>query len=207
MPLVTPHDVDAHGVLEAKLPRPTFLSLHQPRSWLKDEAFQNMCFISALFLIGQPLRSWLNFEALWNINLMLPTRWTAQSPMSRLNAEAPRNILFIVTTPETSHAPMSSLKEIAAELHLDGSPPQFLQNKNAMFVTPDVSQVEMWPYVASAAVGSASHASTAVWMLSLSSAMLATASNKLTAHRNAAGLIIVAQGQPYPSDQCSINAC
>ena len=165
MPLVTPHDVDAHGVLEAKLPRPAPASLHQPRSWLKDEAFQNMCFISALFLIGQPLRSWLNFEALWNINLMLPTRWTAQCPMSRLNAEAPRNILFIVTTPETSHAPMSSLKEIAAELHLDGSPPQFLQNKNAMFVTPDVSHVEMWPYVASAAAGFASHVFFAVKIL------------------------------------------
>ena len=34
-----------------------------------------------------------------------------------------------------------------------------------MSVTPDVSHVEMWPYVASAAVASASHAATAVLML------------------------------------------
>ena len=34
-----------------------------------------------------------------------------------------------------------------------------------MSVTPEVSHVEMWPYVASAAVASASHASRAVLML------------------------------------------
>ena len=34
-----------------------------------------------------------------------------------------------------------------------------------MSVTPDVSHVEMWPYVASAAVGSEIHALTAVRML------------------------------------------
>ena len=42
------------------------------------------------------------------------------------------------------------------------------QNKYDMSVTPDTSQVEMWPYVASAPVASASHASRAVLMLSLS---------------------------------------
>ena len=39
------------------------------------------------------------------------------------------------------------------------------QNSHDMSVTPDVSQVEMWPYVDSAAVLSASHAWTAVSML------------------------------------------
>ena len=191
------------------MPRPTFLSLHQPRSWLKDEAFQNMCFISALFLTGQPLMSWLNDPALWNINLMFPTFWTAQSLMSWLNAEAPWNILFIVTTPETSHALMSSLKDANADLQSQdaGAPQLFAQNKNCMFVTPDVSHVEMWPYVASAAALSESHSLRAALMLLSSSAMPARASNRLAAHRSAASLIIVAQGQPYPSDQCSINAC
>ena len=51
---------------------------------------------------------------------------------------------------------MSSLKDAAAV-----SPPvrplDLAQNKPDMSVTPDVSQVEMWPYVASAAV-SESHA-------------------------------------------------
>ena len=55
---------------------------------------------------------------------------------------------------------MSSLKEAAAELQSlqDAS----AQNKYDMSVTPEVSHVEMWPYVASAAVGFASHASRAV---------------------------------------------
>ena len=34
-----------------------------------------------------------------------------------------------------------------------------------MSVTPDVSHVEIWPYVASAAVGFQSHCLTASWML------------------------------------------
>ena len=67
----------------------------------------------------------------------------------------------IVVTPEVSHALMSSLKDAAAELQLWELP----QNKNDMSVTPPVAHVEMWPYVASAAVGSASHAATAVLML------------------------------------------
>ena len=37
-----------------------------------------------------------------------------------------------------------------------------------MSVTPPVSHVEMWPYVASAAVGSANHASRAVLIFPLS---------------------------------------
>ena len=68
----------------------------------------------------------------------------------------------MLLTPEVSHAPMSSLKDTAAELRLE----QYcLQNKYDMSVTPPVSHVEMWPYVASAAVGSESHAATAVLML------------------------------------------
>jgi hypothetical protein len=59
---------------------------------------------------------------------------------------------------------MSSLKDAAAALQLaaqfdgDGD----TQNKVSMSVTPDVSHMEIWPYVASAAVGSANHASRAV---------------------------------------------
>ena len=66
-------------------------------------------------------------------------------------------------TPEVSHAAMSSLKFGAAELHqLDL---KFPQNSHDMSVTPPVAHVEMWPYVASAAVASASHAATAVRMV------------------------------------------
>jgi hypothetical protein len=39
--------------------------------------------------------------------------------------------------------------------------PEAPQNKCDMSVTPPVSHVEMWPYVASAAVASASHDATA----------------------------------------------
>ena len=45
------------------------------------------------------------------------------------------------------------------------------QNKYDMSVTLDVSQVEMWPYVASAAVASASHAATAVLIVVSSATM------------------------------------
>ena len=69
----------------------------------------------------------------------------------------------IVVTPEVSHAPMSSLKDAAAVLQSDS--PDSPQNSFFMSVTPDVSHVEMWPYVALAAVASASHAATAVLML------------------------------------------
>ena len=55
---------------------------------------------------------------------------------------------------------MSSLKVQAAELHQLNL--KYPQNKCDMSFTPDVSHVEMWPYVASAAVASASHALTAV---------------------------------------------
>jgi hypothetical protein len=63
-----------------------------------------------------------------------------------------------------------------------------------MSVTPSVSHVEIWPYAASAAALSESHASTAVLMLSLSSGMLPTAGNELATHNNAANPILVAQG-------------
>jgi len=68
------------------------------------------------------------------------------------------------------------------------------QNKYDMSVTPDVSHVEMWPYAASAAALSESHASTAVLIVVSSSALPAAASNKLKTHRSAADPIIVAQG-------------
>ena len=68
----------------------------------------------------------------------------------------------MLVTPEVSHAPMSSLKDAAAELLFQ----QYCaQNKFSMLVTADVSHVEMWPYVASAAAGFASHAFFAVKIL------------------------------------------
>ena len=88
---------------------------------------------------------------------------------------------------------MSSLKDATPTLLLSG--PQInAQNKNDMSVTPDVSQVEIWPYAASAAVASENHAATAVVMVLSSSAMPATAGTKLATHRSAAGRVIVAQG-------------
>ena len=54
-----------------------------------------------------------------------------------------------------------------------------------------MSHVEMWPYAASAAALSESQRATAVLMLSLSSALPATAGTKLATHRSAAGPIVV----------------
>ena len=58
---------------------------------------------------------------------------------------------------------MSSLKDTAIVLHCDRD--RIPQNKYDVLVTLDVSHEEMWPYVASAAVGFESHAATAVLML------------------------------------------
>ena len=99
--------------------------------------------------------------------------------------------MLIVVTPEVSQELMSSLKDAAAVLHKLPVPSQ---NKYDMDVTPDVSHVEMWPYAASAAALSESQRATAVLMLSLSSALPATAGTKLATHRSAAGRIFVAQG-------------
>ena len=71
---------------------------------------------------------------------------------------------LIVVTPELSHALMSSSKDSAAVLQCEVHP-DCAQNKYAMSVTAPVSHVEMWPYVASAAVGFESHASRAVNIL------------------------------------------
>ena len=65
---------------------------------------------------------------------------------------------------------MSSLKDAAAAarpLELEAQLPSVsdAQNKRAMSVTPDVSHVEMGPYVASADALFESHAATAVLML------------------------------------------
>ena len=110
-------------------------------------------------------RSWSKAEASANMSAMFLTLWTAQPPMSWLNDEAPSNILCIEVTPEVSHAPMSSLKDAAAELHLLSQ--SYPQNKYVMSVTPPVAHVEMWPYVASAAVASESHAATACLIFQL----------------------------------------
>ena len=60
---------------------------------------------------------------------------------------------------------MSSLKDAAAVLQLLS--PDTPQNNHDMSVTPPVAHVEIWPYVASAAVASENHAATAVLMLLL----------------------------------------
>merc|ERR1719324_1411558 len=64
----------------------------------------------------------------------------------------------------TFQALMSSLKDAAAELHLLSQ--SHAENKCLMSVTSDVSHVEMWPYIASAAARSSIQARTAVRMLS-----------------------------------------
>ena len=83
--------------------------------------------------------------------------------MSRLNDEAQQNMQCIVVTPEVSHAPMSSLGDAAAELHLLSQ--SHTENKYSMSVTPDVSHVEMWPYIASATAASSNHEVTAVLII------------------------------------------
>ena len=75
----------------------------------------------------------------------------------------------IVVTLEVSHAPMSSLNDAAEtqSSHHESPSIQFCRTQNNfdISVTSDVSHVEMWPYVASAAVASAIHAATASLML------------------------------------------
>ena len=80
-----------------------------------------------------------SFGALWNIVFMSGTLWTAQSPMSWLKTRLP-NIRSILVTPEVSHPLMSSLK-VSRRTDFGKS------NNLDMSVTPDVSQVEMWPLV------------------------------------------------------------
>ena len=140
-PQETPHNVDTHGVPLNAWVRSTSSATHQPRSWSKAE------------LPGSPS----------NIISILVTLSTLHLPIGWLNDEAMTNIIYMLVTLEVSHALISSLKDNAAVLQL--LHPGIAQNKYAMSVTPDVSQVEMWPYVASAADASANHASRAVYML------------------------------------------
>ena len=107
--------------------------------------------------------SWLKAEAPLNIMYIILTPEVSHAPMSWLKAEASWNIKRMLVTPEVSHAPISSLKEAAAEPLQKPEAPA--QNKYSMSVTADVSHVEMWPYVDSAALGSENHAATAVLML------------------------------------------
>ena len=88
---MTPHAVDAHMVFSKEWRRSTSSSTHQPRSWSKAEAPENIQLISV-------------------------TLSTRQLPSGRLNDEALWNIKDMVLTPEVSHALMSSLKDAAAEL-------------------------------------------------------------------------------------------
>ena len=82
-----------------------------------------------------------------------------------MKTEAEANIAYMFVTPEVSHALMSSLKDAAAELQWRRFNDVYAQNKYDMPVTPPVSHVEMWPYVASADSLFESHAATAVRML------------------------------------------
>ena len=86
-----------------------------------------------------------------------PTRDTSQLSSGWLKAAALANMCFMDVTCDTS-ALMSSLKveESNREQKAGG------QNSASMFVTRDVSHVEMWPYVDAAVAASESHASTAV---------------------------------------------
>ena len=100
-------------------------------------------------------------------------------------------MLSIFVAEEVSQALISSSKDAAAVLQPEELQYEDPQSKYDMSVTPDVSHVEMWPYAASAAALSESQRATAVLMLSLSSALPATAGTKLATHRSAAGPIVV----------------
>ena len=66
-----------------------------------------------------------------------------------------------------------------------------------MLVTCDVSQLEMWPYVTSAAALSESHAATAVLMLSLSRGAAAAAAARHRMHAKDAFISRKAAGLPW----------
>ena len=111
---------------------------------------------------------------------MVCTSPTSQPLRSASKAAAPLNIARMLMTAETSHAEMSPLKASAPAMsplvcgQLFASAPssmwhcQLAQNSPDMSVTRDTSQSEMCPYAASAPPASASHASTAVLIESLS---------------------------------------
>ena len=94
----TPHDIDAHGVLENASYRLTSLSTHQPRSWSKAEASLKIVCILVTLSILQSLRSWSKAEAPLNICCMSVTLSTAQPLMSWLKADARWNIASIFMT-------------------------------------------------------------------------------------------------------------
>ena len=103
----------------------------------------------------------------WSGNLVGRDHGQSKPFTSPLNDVASPNILRMLVTEATSHAEMSSENASAPgklEHHEQSlvSHQEYAQNSPAMSVTPDTSQAEMWPYVACAAAGSASHASTAV---------------------------------------------
>ncbi len=77
-----------------------------------------------------------------------------------LNNEAPENMDAIVVTRDVFHDDRSALKVLLAL-----APLLLVLNNEFMAVTKDVSQVEILPYVAVAAVEFASHALTAAPIL------------------------------------------
>ena len=112
----------------------------------------------------------MNDEASRKIAAIVSTLSTVQPPSGRLNNSWPRNIACIHLTLEVFHALMSSLKDAVDKTQWSAHDWPSIQsrrtpNRHPMYVTPPVSHVEMWPYVASAAVAFESHAATAVRML------------------------------------------
>ena len=104
-------------------------------------------------------RSWSNASADANICVASSTRDTSQLSSGWLKAAALANMCFMDVTCDTSQPLMSSLKVEESKLREQKAGGQ---NSASMFVTWDVSHVEMWPYVDAAVAASESHASTAV---------------------------------------------
>ena len=61
---------------------------HPDRSWLNDDASQNIPYMSVTPEVSQPPISWLNDDARQNINFMLVTLEVTQLSISWLNDNA-----------------------------------------------------------------------------------------------------------------------
>ena len=163
-PYVTPQYVPAHGVpVNVPLcPITLFSKHHVDRSWSNAFAESNILKIVVTEQSRHDDRSWSNAWAIMNMLLASSTRDTSQLPSGWLKASAPPNMANMDVTCDTSQPLISSLKYSALAWKWTLQPsPSSGQNSSAIFVTWDVSHVEMWPYVDSAAAASVSHASTA----------------------------------------------
>ena len=165
-PNVTPQLALAHPVpinMPKRPERSTASSKHHvDRSWSNAFATVNICPMSVTEQSRHDDRSWSNAWAIMNMLLASSTRDTSQLPSGWLKASAPPNMANMDVTCDTSQPLISSLKYSALAWKWSLQPsPSSGQNSSAIFVTWDVSHVEMWPYVFSAAAASVSHASTA----------------------------------------------